>query len=113
MFVMMAWGTVRTGAWGQFRKHYVEKVAPQTGEMKGLKERQLWRGATDSQESVSWSLWDSLQALRDYETSEARRDLAQEAAQYYQPWAYSTGEFWVKHFEIIATSTRSSDSSSA
>lgn len=113
MFVMMAWGTVRAGAWEQFENYYREKVAPQTGEMPGLRGRQLWRGTDDPHESVSWSLWDSLQALRDYETSEARRALAQEADQYYQPWAYSTGEFWVKHFEIVADAARGDDSGSA
>jgi heme-degrading monooxygenase HmoA len=112
MFVMMAWGTIRAGAWDEFQEYYVGQVAPQTGEMTGLQERQLWRGTSDPQESVSWSLWDSLDTLRAYETSGARRDLAQRADQYYQPWAYSTGEFWVKHFEIIAKASRDEDSGS-
>ncbi len=85
MYILMAWGNIKSGAWDQFEKHYQEKVAPLTKGMKGLIARQLWRGTTDSQEAVSWSVWDTLQDLRNYETSEMRRDLAQEAEQYYNP----------------------------
>ena len=109
MYVIMAWGTIKPGLWDKFERHYSEKVVQLTMGMKGLRERRLWRGTSDPQEAVSWTLWDSLQDLRNYETSEARRDLAQEAEQYYQPWAYSKGEFWVKHFQIISTIKRSND----
>ena len=104
MFIIMAWGAIKAGAWDQFEEHYNKNVTLLTKEMSGLRKRQLWRGTTDSQEAVSWTIWDTLQDLRNYETSETRRDLAQEAEQYYQPWAYPKGEFWVKHFEIVSTS---------
>ena len=103
MYVLFAWGRLKAGSWQQFEKHYDEKLRPLTERMPGLSERQLWRGAEEKDEVVSWSIWDSLQDLRNYEVSEARRDLAQEAEQYYQPLAYSHGEFWVKHFEVVST----------
>ena len=71
--------------------------------MKGLQDRQLWHGTEGTDEAVAWSVWDSLEDLRAYEVSEARRDLAQEVEQYYQPWAYPKGELWVKHFEVVST----------
>ena len=104
MYVLMAWGRLRTGSSHQFEKHYADKVKPMTRDLKGLQERQLWRGTEGSDEVVAWSVWDSLEDLRAYEVSEARRDLAQEVEQYYQPWAYPRGELWVKHFEVISTS---------
>ena len=102
MYVLFAWGRLRAGAWTRYEHLYSEKIKPLTEGMKGLQDRQLRRGAIESDEVVAWSVWDSLENLRSYEVSEARRDLAQEAEQYYQPWAYSTGEFWVKHFEIVS-----------
>jgi heme-degrading monooxygenase HmoA len=103
MYVLMAWGVLRAGAWQEFEQHYVDKTKPMTQGMKGLQERQLWLGTSGNDEVVAWSVWDSLGDLRAYEFSEARRDLAQEVEQYYQPWAYPRGEFWVKHFEVVST----------
>ena len=102
MFIIMAWGAIKAGAWDRFEAHHREKIIPLTKEMSGLKERQLWRDTEDSLEAVSWTVWDSLQELRSFETSEVRRDLAQEAEQYFQPLAYAKGEYWVKHFEIVS-----------
>ena len=103
MYVLVAWGRLRAGAWQGFERHYADKVKPMTQGMAGLQERQLWRGAERSDEVIAWSVWDSLENLRAYEVSEVRRDLAQEVEQYYQPWAYPRGEFWVKHFEVTST----------
>ncbi|MEK7807402.1 MAG: antibiotic biosynthesis monooxygenase [Chloroflexota bacterium] len=103
MFIQVAWGRLKAGAYGQFERHYRERLVPLTRTMKGFRERQLWRGAADAEEVISWSVWDSLADLRTYETSGTRRELAQEAEQYYQPWAYPRGEFWVKHFEVVYT----------
>ena len=100
--MLFAWGRLRADTWDQFEAHYNEKVKPLTSAMPGLQERQLWRSAVGGEEVVAWSVWDSLENLRNYEVSDARRDLAQEAEQYYHPWAYSKGEFWVKHFELVS-----------
>ena len=98
MYVQMVWGRTRPGAWDGLRKLYVDKVLPLTMAMPGVRERQLWRGASDPDEMVFWSVWDSLGELRNYEVSDARRDLAQEADQYFYPLAYPKGETWIKAF---------------
>ncbi len=103
MYVQMAWGRARSGAWEDLRKFYVEKVIPFTAGMPGLKGRQLWRGTSDPDEMAFWSEWESLGELRDYETSQTRRELAGEAEQYFHPMAYPMGETWIKHFEIVAS----------
>ena len=103
MYVQMAWGRARSGAWEDLRKFYVEKVIPFTVGMPGLKGRQLWRGTSDPDEMAFWSEWESLQELRDYETSQTRRELAGDAEQYFHPMAYPMGETWIKHFEIVAS----------
>ena len=103
MYVQMAWGRARSGAWEDLRKFYVEKVIPFTMGMPGLKGRQLWRGTSDPDEMAFWSEWESLQELRNYETSQTRRELAGDAEQYFHPMAYPMGETWIKHFEIVAS----------
>ena len=103
MYVQMAWGRARSGAWDDLRQFYVEKVIPFTMGMPGLKERQLWRGTSDPDEMAFWSVWESLAELRNYETSRTRRELAGDAEQYFHPMAYPMGETWIKHFEIVAS----------
>ena len=102
MYVQMAWGKARPGTWDGLRQLYVDKVIPLTMGMPGLSERQLWRGASDPDEMMFWSVWETLQDLRRYETSDARRGLAQEGEQFFHPMAYPSGETWIKHFEIIS-----------
>ena len=113
MYVQLAWGRARPGAWDELRNFYIDKVIPFTMGMPGLQERQLWRGASDPDEMGFWSVWaSSLQELRDYETSDARRQLAGEAEEFFYPMAYPRGETWIKHFEIVS-STGSGDSGGA
>ena len=106
MYVIMAWGRVDFGAWEGLEEHYTRSVFPLTQGMKGLRERQLWRGLEDPQESVFWSLWDTIQELHDYEASPARRELAQETEKFYHPLAYARGETWIKHFEVISITNK-------
>ena len=103
MYVQMAWGRARSGAWDDLKKFYVEKVIPFTSGMPGLKGRQLWRGTSDPDEMAFWSEWGSLRELREYEVSRTRRELAADAEQYFHPMAYPMGETWIKHFEIVAS----------
>ena len=102
MYVQTAWGRARPGTWNALRQLYVDKVIPLTMGMPGLQERQLWRGASDPDEMMFWSVWETLRDLRNYETSDARRELAQEAEQFFHPMAYPSGETWIKHFEIVS-----------
>ena len=113
MYVQMAWGRARSGAWDDLRQFYVEKVIPFTMGMPGLKERQLWRGTSDPDEMAFWSVWESLGELRNYETSQTRRELAGDAEQYFHPMAYPMGETWIKHFEIVASGPSATSGDSA
>ena len=106
MYALMAYGRVDSLAWEGLEEHYNRSVSPLTQGMKGLRERQLWRRLEDPQEFGFWSLWDTIQELRDYETSPARRELAQESEKFYHPLAYAHGETWIKHFEVISTATK-------
>ena len=102
MYVQLAWGRARPGAWDDLREFYIDKVIPFTMEMPGQQERQLWRGTSDPDEMGFWSVWASLQELRNYETSDARRQLANQAEEFFYPMAYPRGETWIKHFEIVS-----------
>jgi heme-degrading monooxygenase HmoA len=96
MYVRMVWGKLRPGTWGDYERHYQERVVG-AGDVKGLRERQLLRSTEDPDEGVSVSIWDTLEDLRNYETGEFRQTLAREVEHLYR------GEYWVKHFEISTT----------
>ncbi len=97
MFIRMVWGKLRPGSWEEYERHYHERLASATGQIQGLKERQLLRGAEDPDEGISVSIWETLDDLRNYETSEFRQNMAREMEHLYQ------GEYWVKRFEISST----------
>ncbi len=103
MYTRMSWGTIRSGYWDEYRAYYNERVAASTSEVKGLRQRQLLRSTENTDEGISLSLWDSLEDMTDYERSETRKSLLQEADHLHQPWAYARGEYWVKHFEIVSS----------
>ena len=52
MYIRMVWGKLRPGAWGEYERHYHERVAG-AGNVKGLKERQLLRSTEDPDEGIS------------------------------------------------------------
>ena len=107
MYIRMSWGTIRSGYWDEYRKYYNERVAPSTtgpaGSIRGLQQRQLLRSTENTDEGISISLWESQESMTAYERSEARKDLLQEADHLHHPWAYTRGEYWVKHFEAISS----------
>ena len=107
MYVQLAWGRARPGAWDDLRGFYIDKVIPFTMVMPGLLERQLWRGTADPDEMAFWSVWSSLKELHDYETSQTRQELAGDAEQFFNPMAYPMGETWIKHFEIVVSASDS------
>jgi heme-degrading monooxygenase HmoA len=96
IYVRMVWGKLRPGAWGEYERHYHERVAG-ADKAKGLRERQLLRSTEDPDEGISVSVWDTLEDLRNYETGEFRQTMAREVEHLYR------GESWVKHFEISST----------
>ena len=97
MFIRMVWGKLRPGSWEEYERHYHERLASSSGNIKGLKERQLLRGTEDPDEGISVSIWETLDDLRAYETGEFRQNVAREMEHLYR------GEYWVKHFEISST----------
>jgi heme-degrading monooxygenase HmoA len=103
MYVRIVWGRLKSGKWDEYERHYNERVVPSTKGRQGLRERQLLRSTEDPEEGISLSVWEKLEDLHSYETSEVRKELAQNAEDLFQPWSYSTGEYQVDHFEIIST----------
>ena len=97
MYIRMVWGSLRPGSWEEYERHYNERVAASSAEIKGLRQRQLLRSTEDPDEGVSLSLWDSLDDLVSYERGELRGSLAKEVEHLYR------GEYWVKHFEVLDT----------
>ena len=94
MYVRMLWGRLRPGMWNEYERLYNEHIEQITQGMSGFQGRQLLQSAENPDEGVSVTLWDSLEALRDYERSPRRQDATKLAENLY------TGEYWVRHFEV-------------
>ena len=77
MFIRMVWGKLRPGSWEEYERHYHERLAGASGDIKGLKERQLLRGTEDPDEGISVSIWETLDDPAGYETGEFRQNVAQ------------------------------------
>ena len=94
MFARVAWGKVKPGTWEEHERLYHEEILPKTREVKGLRFRELLRGADDPEEGISLTLWETREDLDAYEQSEAYQRIVDRARAFY------VGEYWVKHFDV-------------
>ena len=69
MYVRVFWGRVRLGMWDDFVRHYNEKVAPVSEDMKGFRGRRLMQSTENPDEGASISLWETLEDMGNYERS--------------------------------------------
>lgn len=105
MYLRLVSTKLRPGHWDDFERYYRDRYVPGTGDTKGLQTRQLLRSTEDPDEGMSMSLWDSLEDMLSYERSSVRLELVQALEQFSSALAYSAGDYWVKHFEVISSST--------
>ena len=94
MYIRIAWGRLRPGAWDEYERHYCERIVPLDKEIDGLLDRQLLRCAQKPDEGISFSVWDNLEDLNAYESSETVQAFAKEVEHLY------LGDFWVKTIEF-------------
>ncbi len=102
MFVRMVWGHLRPGRWEEYEGYYREKVYPYNNKVDGLLSRSILRGIDGEDEAVSFSVWSSEADLAAYETSNLRKQFADDIQKNFATsWSYITGEYWVRTFEVI------------
>ena len=101
MYIRLALRRLSPGHWHEFEDYYRDRYVPGTIGTKGLQTRQLLRSTEDPDEGAYLSSWASLEDLLSYEQSLERRELVQGLEQYSSALAYSMGDYWVKHFELI------------
>ena len=94
MYARIAWGKVKPGTWEEYERVYREEILPGSRNVKGLRFRELLRGADDPEEGISLTLWESREDLEAYERSEIYQQFVERARAYY------VGEYWVKHFDV-------------
>ena len=94
MFVRMLWGRLRVGMWGDYENYYNEHIEPITKDIDGFRGRQLLQSTENPDEGMSIAMWDSLDALRQYDRSRERQEAARGVEHLY------TGEYWVRNFEL-------------
>ena len=97
MYLRIAWGKLRPGTWEEYERHYCEKIVPSDQEFDGLLDRQLLQCAQNPDEGISFSVWDNLEDLDAYESSETHQAFAKEVEHLYQ------GDYWVKTIEFPQT----------
>ena len=76
MYLRIAWGKLRPGTWEEYERHYCEKIVPSDQEFDGLLDRQLLQCAQNPDEGISFSVWDNLEDLDAYESSETHQAFA-------------------------------------
>ncbi len=95
MLARVAWGKVKPGAWEEYERIYREEILPASHDVKGLRFRELLRGTDDPNEGISLTLWDSREALEEYERGETYHHFVERVKQFY------VGEYWIKHFDMV------------
>ena len=96
MYTRMVWGRLKRGRWDEYERHYKEKIL-ESQPIDGCLSRQLLRSSENLDEGISISMWDSLEAMRNYETGLERQESVTATERLY------TGEYWVKKFEVRAS----------
>ena len=95
-FLRLSWGKLKPGSWDEFEKHYNEQVAPKASTVKGLQVRALLPSSDAPDEGLSLTMWDTLDDMRDYERSGTIHANVSQVEHLF------SGEYWVKHFEIVS-----------
>jgi heme-degrading monooxygenase HmoA len=95
-YLRLSWGKLIPGSWDQFEKHYQEQVAPKVNTVKGLQIRALLPSTDTPDEGLSLTMWETPEDMSNYERSgEIRANVSQVEHLF-------TGEYWIKHFEIVS-----------
>ena len=69
MFARISWGRIQAGKWNDFEAAFNQAVG-KAGAQPGLRGRMLLRDINDENAGFTLSLWESEQAMRDYEDSD-------------------------------------------
>lgn len=86
-------GRIKSGTWDRFEAA-LRKAVDETGHIPGLINRSLVRNIDDPDEGYAISVWESLDALQQYEQSE----LAKKVLPMIQ--AFFTGDYRSEHCEV-------------
>jgi heme-degrading monooxygenase HmoA len=73
MIVRITWGRVKSGQWNEFERAY--RTAAEAKNVKGLKSRWLCQDTRDRDGGFTITLWETEQAMADYEKTEAFQQL--------------------------------------
>ena len=102
MYVRMVWGHLRPDRWEEYERYYRENVFPLNDKVDGLVNRSILRGIDGEDEAVSLSVWNTEEDLAVYETSNLRKQFADDIQRNFATsWSYITGEYWVRTFEVV------------
>ena len=94
MYVRIVWGRLKLGVWDEYERYYNENMEPITQGIEGFRGRQLLQSTENPDEGMSITLWDTLEALRNYDRSPKRQEASRGAERFY------VGEYWVRNLEI-------------
>lgn len=93
MFVRIAWGKVKEGAWSEYERRYLDQN-PVSEQPQGLQRRTLVRSVDDPDEGISITFWETR------EDSEAYRSSPQYERHVENMEDVFIGEWWTKTYEI-------------
>jgi heme-degrading monooxygenase HmoA len=70
MIMRITWGRIHPGKWNEYEQTYNATVIAKSKDIKGLRGRWLAQDMTDKDTGYAVSLWDSIEDMQAYETSE-------------------------------------------
>jgi heme-degrading monooxygenase HmoA len=94
-------GKVKPGQWAEYESAY-KAIVSKIGAIPGLKARWLAHDRTDPDWGYSVSVWESEEALRNYEQGSQLRDVVTPALQQFFGGDYTTSHCDVVYMEMIA-----------
>jgi heme-degrading monooxygenase HmoA len=94
MFIRISWGRVEPGKWDEYEAAFREGVAA-AGRVDGLRGRIFSRDIDDPDTGYSVSLWDTAEAMDEYESGAAEREILPRI----QP--YFGGAFVTNRLEVL------------
>ena len=95
MILRITWGRVRPGTWADYAEAYRETMLPRSGSIQGLRGRWLAHDLDDPDAGFAVSIWDSMDDIERYRSSEMFEQEIQAPLQ-----DYFVDEFRTNHCEV-------------
>lgn len=100
-------GKIRPGTWDQFEAALREALA-RVGDVPGLVSRSLVRNMDDPDEGYAISIWENIEAIRHYESSELAKTVTPMIQSFFTG-DYRSDHCEVRYWDMVGTGAKPTD----